>query len=50
MDKDTEQSAEELGRFHGWRLLGVLALVVVGIALASAVVDRLFFSGFIQVF
>ncbi len=37
-------------KFRGWRLLGVLALVVVGIALVSAVVDRLFFSGIIQVF
>ena len=46
MSRDTQDP----GKFHGWRLLGVLALVVVGIALASALVDRLFFSGIIQVF
>ena len=26
-------------RFHGWRLLGAIALVVVAIAIVSAVVD-----------
>ena len=46
MDREVRDS----GKFHGWRLLGVLTLVVVGIALVSAVVDRLFFSGVIQVF
>ncbi len=45
-----DQEIQNSGKFHGWRLLGVLTLVVVGIALVSAVVDRLFFSGILQVF
>lgn len=45
-----EDTTSKSRRFHGWRLLGALALVVVVIAVVSAIVDRLFFSGIIQVF
>ena len=37
------------GKFRGWRLLGVLLLVVGFIALVSALVDWLFLSGVIDV-
>ncbi len=38
------------GKFRGWRLLGVLLLVVGFIALVSAVVDWLFLAGVIDVY
>ena len=38
------------GKFRGWRLLGVLMLVVGFIALVSALVDWLFLSGVIDVY
>ena len=34
-------SPEPERKFHGWRLLGIIALVCVAIAIASAIVDWL---------
>ena len=34
-------AAEEERKFHGWRLLGIIFLVIVGIAIVSAIVDWL---------
>lgn len=34
-----ESPPEDDRKFHGWRLLGVLAVVVLAIAIASAIVD-----------
>ena len=36
-----ETPIEEDRKFHGWRLLGVLAIVVLAIAVVSAIVDWL---------
>ncbi len=51
--RDRQAAPEEAGyrnRFLGWKLVGVLALVVVGIASVSAVVDWLFLAGIIDVY
>ncbi len=34
-----ESPAEEERKFHGWRLLGVLGVVVIALAVVSAIVD-----------
>lgn len=34
-----ESPPEDDRKFHGWRLLGFLAVVVVGIAIVSMIVD-----------
>ena len=50
-DQNNEPEFEDLqspGKFRGWRLLGVLVLVVGFIALTSAIVDRLFQAGIIR--
>ena len=44
------ESDNSSGKFRGWRLLGVLMLVVGFIALVSALVDWLFLSGVIDVY
>ena len=36
-----ETPTEDDRKFHGWRLLGVLAIVVVAIAVVSVIVDWL---------
>ena len=43
------EKGNDSGKFRGWRLLGVLLLVVGFIALVSALVDWLFLSGVIDV-
>lgn len=49
-NQHTESETQErgIGKFRGWRLLGVLALVIGFIALMSALVDWLFHSGILQ--
>ena len=42
------EDSQSPGKFRGWRLLGVLVLVVGFIALVSAIVDWLFQTGVIR--
>ena len=49
MEPQIENQADS-GKFRGWRLLGILLLVVGCIALVSALVDWLFFAGVIEVY